>query len=50
MYLAKTLKLVKLTKDGEYYQSTALILDFGDEKREVEIAPLDGLIIDFYEE
>lgn len=48
--LGKTLNLVKLTKDGEYYQSTALILDFGDEKREVEIAPLDGLIIDFYEE
>lgn len=48
--IGKTLNLVKLTKDGEYYKATALVLDFGDEKREIEIAPMDGLIIDFYEE
>lgn len=48
--IGKTLNLVKLTKEGDYYKANALILDFGDEKREIEIAPLDGLIIDFYEE
>ncbi|MDX2174483.1 MAG: hypothetical protein SFY56_15375 [Bacteroidota bacterium] len=48
--IGKTLNLVKLTKDGEYYKANALVLDFGEEKREIEIAPLDGLIIDFYEE
>ena len=48
--LGKTLNLVKLTKEADYYKANALILDFGEEKREIEIAPLDGLIIDFYEE
>lgn len=48
--LGKTLKLVKLTKEGDYYKANALVLDFGEEKREIEVAPLDGIIIDFYEE
>lgn len=48
--IGKTLNLVKLTKEADYYKANALILDFGEEKREIEIAPLDGLIIDYYEE
>ena len=48
--IGKTLLQVRLTKDGEYYLADALILDFGEEKREIIINPEDGIIIDFYEE
>jgi hypothetical protein len=41
---------VRLTKESEYYKADALILDFGEEKREIIINPEDGIIIDFYEE
>ncbi len=46
----KTLVKVRLTKQGDFYKADSLVLDFGDEKREITAAPLDGLIIDYYEE
>lgn len=49
--IGKTLKTVRITKDGEYYKADTIILDFeNNEMREISIAPLDGLIIDYYEE
>lgn len=48
--IGKTLKKIRVTKDGEYYKADSVILDFETEKREISIAPLDGLIIDYYEE
>ncbi|MEI6020972.1 MAG: hypothetical protein WCR21_07570 [Bacteroidota bacterium] len=48
--IGKELRLVRLTKDGDFYVANTLMLDFGDEKREIMINPEDGIIIDFYEE
>ena len=48
--VGKKLESVKLTRSGEYYKADSLILDFGSEKREISISPMDGLIIDYYEE
>ena len=48
--IGKTLNLVGVTKSGEHYKADAVVLDFGEEKREIAIAPLDGLVIDYYEE
>lgn len=46
----KTLQNVRLSRSGEQYKADSLVLDFGEEKREVTISPLDGLVIDYYEE
>jgi hypothetical protein len=46
----KTLKGIRLTKDGEHYKADSLVLDFGDEGRTVAISPHDGLVIDYFEE
>ncbi len=48
--IGKQLIEVKLVKQDEFYKADALALNFGEEKREIAISPLDGLIIDFYEE
>ena len=48
--IGKTLKLVKIEKEGDLYKSNAVMLDFDTEKREIEINPLDGIIIDYYDE
>jgi hypothetical protein len=48
--IGQTLQLVRITKKGEYYKADSIILDFGKEKREISISPLDGIIIDYYEE
>lgn len=48
--IGKTLNVVALTRSGEHYKADSLVLDFGEEKREIAIAPLDGLIIDYYED
>jgi len=48
--IGKTLQSIQLTKDGEYYKADSLMLNFGDEKRTISISPVDGLIIDYYEE
>lgn len=41
---------VRITKEEDHYLSDAVVLDFGSEKREISAAPLDGVIIDYYEE
>lgn len=48
--VGKELKAVRVTKEDGGYRADAVVLDFGDEKREISSASLDGLIIDFYEE
>ncbi len=48
--IGATLNTVRITRNGEYYNADSVVLDFGEEKREIAIAPLDGLIIDYYEE
>jgi hypothetical protein len=48
--IGKVLKTVRIEKEGDLYRSNAILLDFGDEKREIEINPLDGIIIDHYDE
>jgi hypothetical protein len=39
-----------LTKNNNLYRADSLVIDFGEEKREIQISPLDGLIIDYFEE
>jgi hypothetical protein len=48
--IGRSLTGIKLTKNGEYYLADALVLDFGDEKREVKVGPIDGIVIDYFEE
>jgi hypothetical protein len=48
--IGKVLKTVRIEKSGDLYRSNAILLDFGDEKREIEVNPLDGIIIDHYDE
>lgn len=48
--IGKTLDSIRITKEGELHKADSLLLIFGKEKRAVSISPLDGLIIDFYEE
>lgn len=48
--IGKALKAVRLSKNNGNYKADALILDFETEKREIAISPLDGLVIDYYEE
>lgn len=45
------LNSVQITKESEgNYLSDSVLFNFGEERRIVSISPLDGLIIDFYEE
>ncbi len=48
--ITKNLDLVKVTKQETYYKADSIVLQFENEMREISISPLDGLIIDFYEE
>lgn len=48
--IGKVLNAIKLTRQADHYLSDAIILDFGDERREISISPLDGLIIDYDED
>ncbi len=41
---------VRLTREQEHYKSDSVVLDFGNEKREIPLGPLDGLMIDYFEE
>lgn len=45
-----TLESVRIIKEGDYHKAGSALLVFGKEKRIVSISPLDGLIIDYYEE
>jgi hypothetical protein len=44
------LQSIQITKEGDYYKADSIMLNFGEEKRTISIGPLDGLIIDYYEE
>jgi hypothetical protein len=46
----KVLDSVGLTKDDSDYLDDSMVLNFGEEKRIISLSPLDGLIIDYYEE
>lgn len=48
--IGKKLASVQLTKQDGNYLNDAVVFNFGEERRIVSISPLDGLIIDFYEE
>jgi hypothetical protein len=45
-----TLESVRIVKEGEYHKAGSVLLVFGKEKRIISISPLDGLVIDYYEE
>lgn len=45
-----TLEGVRIIKEGDYHKAGSALLVFGKEKRIVSVNPLDGLIIDYYEE
>jgi len=46
----KKLIAVKLTKLNDYYKSDSILLNFGEEGRVISVNPIDGVIIDYYEE
>lgn len=48
--IGKTLNSARLVKEEEHHKADSVMLDFGSEKRIISISPLDGLIIDYYEE
>jgi hypothetical protein len=48
--IGQQLESVKVVKEGEYHKAGSLLLVFEKEKRIVSISPLDGLVIDYYEE
>lgn len=48
--VGKVLLKVRVTKANDFYKADSIIFDFGEEKREIAISPLDGLIIDYFEE
>jgi hypothetical protein len=48
--IGKTLENVKIVKEGEYHQAGSVLLELEKEKRIISISPLDGLVIDYYEE
>ena len=45
-----TLESVRIIKEGDYHKAGSTLLVFGTEKRIISISPLDGLVIDYYEE
>jgi hypothetical protein len=48
--IGKTLENVKIVKEGEYHKAGSVLLELEKEKRIISISPLDGLVIDYYEE
>jgi hypothetical protein len=46
----KTLKAIRLTKEGDNYKNDSVMLDFTDEGRTVGMSPYDGIVIDYHEE
>lgn len=48
--IGETLEAVQLTREEDKYLNDAIILDFGIEKRTINLSPTDGLIIDYWEE
>ncbi|MGE0566447.1 MAG: hypothetical protein AB7O73_00745 [Bacteroidia bacterium] len=48
--IKKKLKAVLLTKTKNGYASDSIVFDFEGEKRLLSINPLDGLLLDYYED
>jgi hypothetical protein len=48
--IGETLEAIELSREDEDYLNDALILNFGIEKRTINLSPNDGLIIDYWEE
>lgn len=48
--IGQSIEAIELSKNEEEYLDDALIISFGIEKRTIGISPLDGLIIDYWEE
>jgi hypothetical protein len=48
--IGKKLIAVQLTKESDYYRADSVMLAFEEEKRVIFVNPLDGIIIDYYEE
>ena len=48
--ISKKLISIQITKTGENYVSDSVMLNFGEEKRTISLNPLDGLLLDYYEE
>ena len=48
--IGKTIESIDLSKENDNYLDDALIINFGTEKRTIGLSPLDGLIIDYWEE
>lgn len=48
--IGETIESIDLSKEGDNYLDDALIINFGIEKRTIGLSPLDGLIIDYWEE
>jgi hypothetical protein len=48
--IGKKLVAVQITKENNYYLADSAMLNFGTEKRVVSVSPMDGLLIDYYEE
>lgn len=46
----KVLESVDVTREGNDYLSDSIVLNFEKEKRIISLSPLDGLIIDYYED
>lgn len=48
--IGETLEAVQLTREDDNYLNDAIVLNFGIEKRTINLSPTDGLIIDYWEE
>lgn len=46
----KVLENIQISKEDGKYKADSILLNFGEEKRTISIGPIDGLIIDYYEE
>ncbi|MES2681621.1 MAG: hypothetical protein V4635_17125 [Bacteroidota bacterium] len=48
--IGKTLESVRVVKEGEYHNAGSILLVFNGERRIISVNPLDGLVLDYYEE
>lgn len=48
--VGKPLINIKITKENELFLNDSVLLNFEAEPRTLEISPMDGLVIDYYEE
>ncbi len=48
--VGKTLESVRVVKEGEYHVAGSILLVFNGEQRIISANPLDGLVLDYYED